>query len=87
MPPIVYLVISRKQPGTHFPSVAQTKWSGQKDGPRTGLEKQQGWISLSLSNTVGWIQTAPEAELSRAPSCDRSVITTRWINTCVVKVK
>lgn len=48
--------------------------------------KQKAWISLSPSNIAGWIQTAPEAELSRALSCDRSMIT-RWINTCVVKVK
>lgn len=43
-------------------------------------------LSLSLSNIVGWIQTAPEAELSRALSCDLSKIT-RQINTRVEKVK
>lgn len=33
------------------------------------------------------ILPGPEAEPSWALSCDRSVITARWINTCVVKVK
>lgn len=51
------------------------------------VKKQKGRISLSSSNIVRWNQTAPEAELSQALSCDRGAITTRWINTSVVKVK
>lgn len=34
--PIVYLVSARKQPVTHLLAVPQTKWSGEKDEPRTG---------------------------------------------------
>lgn len=56
-------------------------------GKRTGLKKQKAWISLFPTNIAEWIQTVPEAELCWALSCDCSVITTRWINTCVVKVK
>lgn len=53
-----------------------------------GVRKRHGaQISLSPGDIARRIQTAREAELSRALSCDRGAITTRWINTRVVKVK
>ena len=69
-----------------FPLFHRQSGLGKRMIQGQGLKKQKASISLSPSNIAGWIQTAPEAELSRALSCDRTVITS-WINTCVVKVK
>lgn len=88
IPTIVYLVIAGIQPVTHLPTVPQTQWAGEKDDPRTGLKKNRrpGSLCLPVILPSGFKQPR-EAEPSRAPSCDRAVITTRWINTSVVKVK
>lgn len=75
-----------KQAAQHAHALLERRVPEEKDGPRTrGEERAQ--ISLSPGDIARRIQTAREAELSRALSCDGGAITTRWINTRVVKVK
>lgn len=84
---ISYLSIARKLVVTYLCTVPKTKWCGENDDPRTRIKKDGSPGSLSSNNIACLIQTALEAELSQALGCDGGVITTRWINICVVKVK